>query len=188
MKEFIVISSDGQTFDNEGFEVENDQVLDYIEAHSIEEAQLIATDNIEEGVYGAFKDFSIFEKINIKLQNQGLYIFLSSPADLDFVDHIIDDTVAELFYDKKHVLIKGILAIETELANTEELEKDTSINFSSVLKDLLIIEKNEDLEERLLKLSNRKLLKLWREMKNVQWKKNVNYHTKIKDCENHTWL
>lgn len=188
MKEFIVISSDGQTFDNEGFEVENDQVLDYIEADSIEEAQLIAADNIKEGRYGAFEDFSIFEKRDIKDPNQGLYIFLSPPANLDFVHYIIDDTVAELFYDKKYVLTRGILAIERELANAEELEKDTSINFSSVLTNLLIIEKNEDLEERLLKLSNKELLRLWWKMESVQFEKNVNYHTKIKDCENHTWL
>lgn len=63
MREFIVITSDGQTFDNKGFEVENDQVLDYIKAENIEEAQLLVTSNIKEGKYGKFKDFSVMEKV-----------------------------------------------------------------------------------------------------------------------------
>lgn len=188
MKEFIVISSDGQTFDNEGFEVENDQVLDYIEADNIKKAQLIAIDNIKEGSYGAFKDFLIFEKRDTKDRNQGLYIFLSPPASVDFVDNIIDDTVVELFYDKRAVLIRGILSIERELLSIEESKADISTNYSSTLKGFINLQENENLEKKLCELSDKELLNLWREMESVQFEEYVNYHTRIKDCKNATWL
>lgn len=188
MKEFIVISSDGQTFDKEGFEIENDQVLDYIEAENAQQAQLIAANNINEGTYGAFEDFSIFEKRDRKDPNEGLYIFLRSPANIDFVDNIIDDTAVEIFYDKRTVLIKGILSIREELLDIKESGIDVPEDHPSIVKEFASLQENEDLLAKLDRLNDENLLNLWKEMESLQFEEYVNHHIKIKNCENKRWL
>lgn len=106
MKDFIVIASDGQTFDNKGFEVENDQVLDYIEAQNIREAEFIAEKNIKNGEYGEFKDFSVVQKGEITNHNTDKKMLVMNasgkminPFDLedsDFDPKIIAKTLSRI--------------------------------------------------------------------------------------------
>ncbi|PAF52913.1 hypothetical protein BKH42_08815 [Helicobacter sp. 13S00482-2] len=190
MKEFIVTTSEGRTFDIEDTEVENDQVLDYIEAKNLQEAKEIVQENIKINLYGAFNDYSIFEKArcpqkdikskeDIKNSVDGLYVFLSSPATMDFCNSTIDDTAVLLFNNKKTVLIRGILSIEREFLKLENSQKDLSVIHSNNLKHFIDLQENEDLKEKLQGLSNEELLKLWRKMEATQFKEEVDYHIRI---------
>lgn len=57
MKEYIILTRDGTTFDNEGNERENVQVLDFIEAEDLRQAWQA----VESNDYGAYEDIYIRE-------------------------------------------------------------------------------------------------------------------------------
>ena len=59
IRNFIVYTTDGATYDNSGIEVENCQILDFIKAKDIKEASQIANKN----KYGDFSDIKIVEYI-----------------------------------------------------------------------------------------------------------------------------
>ena len=59
IKNFIVYTTDGTTYDNSGNEVENCQILDFIKAKDIKEASQIAN----KSQYGDFSDIKIVEYI-----------------------------------------------------------------------------------------------------------------------------
>lgn len=56
-RHFMIISNDGTTFDNAENLVENCQVLDFIEATNLDEAQ----NNFDIKKYGNFQDYKIIE-------------------------------------------------------------------------------------------------------------------------------
>ena len=59
INEYIVYTDEGRTLDNNGVEKSNCQILDFIEAENLDDAQEIASYHYARGDYGAFGEKSL---------------------------------------------------------------------------------------------------------------------------------
>ncbi len=98
MKNFIIITNDGYTFDNSDIQVENSQILDFIQAESKD--KIYNEINIKK--YGDFDDISIIELSQENINTKKLSYIADKLQNL--IDCGLDD--ASISSNNKQELIK----------------------------------------------------------------------------------